>query len=242
MFCGFLKQSTAATVLIGPVSPFAGGFITSFTADILGISKNGSDSAAFGSSGTTYTHRGSDHGAGMYNIPLSTSDTDTLGRLDLIMGHSAADSNAINHASRRWAFTVLPENTYDSLIAGTSTLLTPYAKDDVSEAHTWYWTKQSKGDHSPKIIQVHDSFDSTLAFDLTNRLSPGATINSIVSVTCNVGTVTISNIAKTSSGLKVMFDITGLVEGDNPTFTAVVQGTDSAKDLAFTGALQARRG
>ncbi len=74
MFGGFLKQSTAATVLIGPAVDATDGFtfenaLTISQADIR-LSKNG---AAFAqtndATGATFMENG------MYSVPLDTTDT-----------------------------------------------------------------------------------------------------------------------------------------------------------------------
>ena len=110
----FLKQSTAATVVLGPFIDTSDGF-TALTALTISqsdvrLSKNG---AAFAQANeaTSATHMEN----GYYSKPLNTTDTGTLGRLKVCVSESGA--------LPVWnEYTVLPANVYDSFIAGTDTL------------------------------------------------------------------------------------------------------------------------
>lgn len=110
----YLKQSTAATVKLGPfvddsdgVTPETG--LTISQADIR-LSKNG------GAFAQTHNATGATHDEnGWYGIPLDTTDTDTLGRLQVAVYESGA--------LPVWAeFMVVPANVYDSLVAGSDNL------------------------------------------------------------------------------------------------------------------------
>lgn len=115
----WLKQSTAATVKLGPFLDDTDGktaetALTIKKADVR-LSKNGGDMAA------AHADQGaSDAGAahdelGYYDISLDTTDTDTLGRLKIMVHESGA--------LPVWQdFQVLPANTFDSLVAGTDYL------------------------------------------------------------------------------------------------------------------------
>jgi hypothetical protein len=111
---GFLKQTTAATVKIGPFldatdgNSSEGGLTIGYAA--IRLSKNGGNLAAK-SSEVTCTH----DELGWYDCPLATTDTNTLGRLQL-MAHVAG-------ALPVWhAFEVLPANVFDSLVGGSDYL------------------------------------------------------------------------------------------------------------------------
>lgn len=109
-----LKQSTAATIKLGPfvdstdgVTPETG--LTISQADIR-LSKNG---GAFAQSNNI---AGAVHDEnGWYGIPLDTTDTGTLGRLQV----AVYESGALPCFSD---FMVVPANVYDSLVAGTDVL------------------------------------------------------------------------------------------------------------------------
>jgi hypothetical protein len=88
-FCGFLKQSTAATVVLGPFVDSTDGVtaetaLTISQADVR-LSKN---AAAFAQANeaTSATHMEN----GYYSKPLSTTDTNTLGRLAVAVAESGA--------------------------------------------------------------------------------------------------------------------------------------------------------
>jgi len=109
-----LKQSTAATVQVGPfvddgdgVTPETG--LTISQADIR-LSKVG---AAFAQ---THNAAGATHDEnGWYRVPLDTTDTNTIGKLTVAVYESGALPVWVE-------FEVVPANIYDSLVAGTDYL------------------------------------------------------------------------------------------------------------------------
>jgi len=110
----FLKQSTAYTAKIGPFLDSTDGNtqevgLTIAQADVM-LSKNGGAFAAKNDA-TSCTH----DAKGMYGCPLNTTDTGTLGKLQLLV--HVAGALAVWHD-----FMVLPANVYDSLIGGTDYL------------------------------------------------------------------------------------------------------------------------
>jgi hypothetical protein len=110
----WLKQSTAATVVIGAFVDSTDGAsaetaLTLSQADIR-LSKN---AAAFAqkSESSSATHMEN----GWYSCALDTTDTGTVGRLTLAVNESGA--LPVWHQ-----FMVLPANVYDSLVAGSDFL------------------------------------------------------------------------------------------------------------------------
>lgn len=109
-----LKQSTAATVVLGPFVDDTDGKtaetgLTIAQADIR-LSKNG---AAFAqtnnSAGATHMENG------YYSVPLDTTDTGTLGRVTVAVSESGA--------LPVWReFHIVPANTYDSIVSGSDYL------------------------------------------------------------------------------------------------------------------------
>lgn len=104
-----LKQSTAVTIKLGPFVDDADGktaetALTISQADIR-LSKNGGDIAQTNStSGATHDE------LGYYNVPLDTTDTNTLGRLMVAVSESGA--------LPVWKdFVVVPANVFDSLFS-----------------------------------------------------------------------------------------------------------------------------
>lgn len=104
-----LKQSTAVTVKLGPFVDAGDGAtlesgLTLSQADIR-LSKNGGDFAQTNNSaGATYDE------SGFYDVPLDTTDTNTLGNLVVVI----SESGALLVFAR---FMVLPANVYDSLFS-----------------------------------------------------------------------------------------------------------------------------
>jgi hypothetical protein len=77
-----LKQSTTATVTVGPVLDANGAAVTTAVVGDFRISKNGTPATL---SGATVTHDAN----GYYTIALTTSNTDTVGRLEIYSGNTA---------------------------------------------------------------------------------------------------------------------------------------------------------
>jgi hypothetical protein len=110
----FLKYNTAATVTMGPfvdkgdgVTPETG--LAAGTVDEIGVYKHDATALTDISGTTTFTHRA----GGMYTMTLSTSDTNTVGRMT---AYVRDDSVCLPV----WKdFMVLPANVYDSFVAGS---------------------------------------------------------------------------------------------------------------------------
>lgn len=114
----FLKQSTSVKVVVGPFvdetdqkTPETG--ITLGAADHAEIIKHDSGSVVDISSNTWAAITSAD---GLYNLTLSTTDTNTVGMLTVYV----ADTSVCQPVKQ--TFMVLPANAYDSLIGGTDTL------------------------------------------------------------------------------------------------------------------------
>lgn len=112
---GFIKQSTAHTFQLGPFIDDTDGKTAetglTIAAAAVFLSKHGGAAAAKNDS-TALTSTGDDRG--YYDCVLNTTDTNTVGNLK-VMAH-------ISGALPVWQeFTVLPANSYDSLVGGTDT-------------------------------------------------------------------------------------------------------------------------
>lgn len=104
-----LKQSTTATILVGPVLDSDGAAYTSAVIGDFNITKNGSTAALAASATATHSHNG------MYLIALTTGNTDTVGRLDVSM-------NNASYAMTNHRYEVLTADQFDALITnGTVT-------------------------------------------------------------------------------------------------------------------------
>jgi len=123
-----LKQSTAITIQLGPfvdstdgVTPETG--LTISQSDVM-LSKNGA-AYAQKNDATAATHDQN----GWYRVPINATDTGTLGRLIV----SVYESGALPV----WReFTVVPANTYDSLVSGSDYLQTDAIQIEGSDATT----------------------------------------------------------------------------------------------------------
>lgn len=110
----WLRQSTAVTIKLGPFLDSTDGVtaetgLTIAQADVR-LSKNGGDYAQKNEA-TSATH----DELGEYDVPLDTTDTNTLGRLKIVVAASGAIPV--------WKeFMVVPANVYDALIAGSDNL------------------------------------------------------------------------------------------------------------------------
>lgn len=110
----YLKQSTSATLKIGPFLDEDDGKtaetgLTIAQADVR-LSKNGGNMAQKNEA-TSCTH----DEIGVYDCPIDTTDTNTLGRLQLFVHESGA--LPVYHEC-----IVIPANEYDSLISGSDDL------------------------------------------------------------------------------------------------------------------------
>ncbi len=120
-----LKQSTAVTVKFGPFLDSTDGNtvedgLTIQKADVR-LSKNGGDMAAANADQGVADAGAAHDEIGYYDISLDATDTNTLGRLK-VMIHEAG-------ALAVWQeYMVLPANAYDSLVAGSD-----YLQADVVE-------------------------------------------------------------------------------------------------------------
>jgi len=96
-----LRQSATATVTVGPVLDANGAAVTTAVVGDFRISKNGTPATL---SGATVTHDAN----GYYTIALTTSNTDTVGRLEIYSGNTAQAT-----AVHNW--TVLLASVFDAL-------------------------------------------------------------------------------------------------------------------------------
>lgn len=109
-----LKQSTATTLVVGPIVDSADASAetgqTIAQADVL-LWKEGGTTLAQKNDATSATHRSN----GLYTVPVNTTDTNTLGQL--IVNVAKAGTLVF-----RDDYMVVPANVYDSLVLGTDVL------------------------------------------------------------------------------------------------------------------------
>jgi hypothetical protein len=122
----FLKQSTAATVEVGPVldangDPYTGAVIGDFN-----LTKNGTTAAMASPAGATHSHNGT------YLVALTTGNTDTLGRLSISM-------NKATYAMTIFRYEVLAANQFDAIVTNGNLTLATIADavwDEAYSGHT----------------------------------------------------------------------------------------------------------
>jgi len=102
-----LKQSTAATVLVGPVLDSAGLAITTAVIGDFQLTKNGSSAALASPATATHSHNGN------YLIALSTGNTDTAGRLVITVNNAA-------QAMGTHRYTVLVASVFDAIVTNAT--------------------------------------------------------------------------------------------------------------------------
>jgi hypothetical protein len=108
-----IRQSTARTVIVGPILDADGVAVTDGVVGDLKISKNGAAPAALNGS-ATLTHRHTGH----YSLALTTSDTDTVGTAQITIDDTV-------NAMPPKELTVIEEAVYDALYAASATGLLP---------------------------------------------------------------------------------------------------------------------
>jgi hypothetical protein len=108
-----IRQSTARSVIVGPILDADGVAVTDAVISNLKISKNGAAPAALNGS-ATLTHRHTGH----YSLALTTSDTDTVGTAQITI------DDTVNSMPPK-ELTVIEEAVYDALYAASATGLLP---------------------------------------------------------------------------------------------------------------------
>lgn len=113
MFCGYLRQSTAATIMLGPIVDDDGITVatglTISQADVR-LSKNAGNMAQKNES-TSCTH----DELGVYTCPLDTTDTNTLGLLDVVVQESG-------NLVARQSYMVITAGEWDRLMSASGAI------------------------------------------------------------------------------------------------------------------------
>jgi hypothetical protein len=102
-----LKQSTAASVLVGPVLDSSGAAYTGAAIADFNLTKNGVSAAMAAAATATHDHNG------MYVIGLTTANVNTLGRLEV-------SCNKATYAMPAYRAEVLTAETFDGLVTNAA--------------------------------------------------------------------------------------------------------------------------
>jgi hypothetical protein len=234
-FGGFLRQSTAVDVLVGPFVSSTDGdtemtALTISQGDVL-LSKNG-QAMAQKNDNTALAHDAD----GYYNCELDATDTNTVGQLTLTV-HEAT-SLAVRHD-----FQVVEEAVYDALYAASAVgpLLANSNGSGLTEAG-------GTGDHLTAINLPDQTMNIT--GNITGNLSGsvGSVTGAVGSVTGAVGSVTGSvggNVTGSIGSLaaQAKLDVnaevdTALADYDGPTNAEMEARTLAAASYATATALQ----
>ena len=104
------KQSTAATLIVGPILDSTGAEYASAVIGDLSISKNGGTLTALAAA-ATLTHIAN----GQYTLVMTTGNLDTLGRLQITCNKSTYQIPPIG-------LNIVPAMVFDSMVLGTDVL------------------------------------------------------------------------------------------------------------------------
>lgn len=116
-----LKQSTAATILVGPVLDSTGAAYTGMAIADFNLTKNGTTAAMAAAASVTHSHEGH------YLLTFTTGNTDTLGRL-------AVSCNKSGYAMPPARFTVLAAAAFDTLVTNGTLASTTSGRTIVTDA------------------------------------------------------------------------------------------------------------
>jgi hypothetical protein len=235
----YLKQSTASqSLLIGPFLDDADGntALTSLTISNTDIrlSKNGANIVAKNSGGGTHDE------IGYYTITLDATDTNTVGRLQLMVHEAGA--LPVYHE-----LTVLEEAIYDALIGASATGLLPANVTEVEG-----------GDASDALLAaanaaiVANHLDHLLAVTYDPASKPGAPdalLNELVESDGGVARYTANALeeAPTGGSAPTVGEITADIDANSTQLAAIKVRTDNLPDdpadqslvIAATNALAA---
>ena len=214
------KQSTAATLIVGPILDSTGAEYTSAVIGDLSISKNGGTLTAMASA-ATLTHIAN----GQYTLVTTTGNLDTLGRAQITCNKSTYQMPTVN-------LMVVPANVFDSMVLGTDAL-------DVSAIQFSGQTiTAAAGVTVPSSIASPTNITAATGVVLSGVTHTGAVIPTVSTVTNGV-TVTTNN-DKTGYTASTVSDKTGyslLATTGLGNQTANITGSLSGSVGSVTGAV-----
>ena len=164
------KQSTAATLIVGPILDSTGAEYTSAVIGDLSISKNGGTLTALAAA-ATLTHIAN----GQYTLVMTTGNLDTLGRAQITCNKSTYQMPEVR-------LMVVPAMVFDSMILGSD-------RFDVNVTHVTD-TAQTDGDIYASQVAVAGYIDTEvgaiktktdqLTFTTANKVDSTAVLDSTV--------------------------------------------------------------
>lgn len=139
----WVKQSTAATLIVGPILDSAGAEYASAVIGDLSISKNGGTLTALAAA-ATLTHIAN----GQYTLVMTTGNLDTLGRLQITCNKSTYQMPEVR-------LMVVPAMVFDSMILGSD-------RFDVNVTHVTD-TAQTAGDIYASQVAIAGYIDTEVS-------------------------------------------------------------------------------
>jgi len=184
----FLKQSTSAVVLVGPVLDASGVAVTTAVIGDFTLTKNGTSAAM---SGNTISHAHNGH----YAITLTATNTDTIGRLTISVNNTAQAMPVF-----RWD--ICQPSVYDALFtnAVNATGGLPAATGAISALAGAVSTLTAAGVRSELAVEL-GRIDTTVGSRLATAsytAPDNATIGSISTNLVTVNTNVLSRLAASS--------------------------------------------
>ena len=174
-----LKQSTAATTIVGPILDSAGAVYTGAVIGDLNITKNGTTAAMAAAATLTHDHNGH------YILVLTSGNTDTLGRLDITV-------NKNTYAMPPKVFEVLSAAMFDAIV--TNGTLSTHTAADV-------WLSGSRTltalDEDTTVIDIDGTTIGAVLGAVGSVIGNvgGNVVGSVASVTGNVGGNVVGSVA-----------------------------------------------
>ena len=172
----FLKQSTSAVVLVGPVLDASGVAVTTAVIGDFTLSKNGTSATM---SGNTISHSHNGH----YAITLTAANTDTIGRLTISVNNTAQAMPVF-----RWD--ICQPTVYDALFtnATNTTGGLPAATGAISALAGAVSTLTAAGVRSELAVEL-GRMDATVSSRLAASAYTAPDNATISTISINLGTV-----------------------------------------------------
>ena len=227
-FCGYLKQSTSATIKFGPFVDASDG--VTLETGLATALDNATTGIRVSKEGGNYADRNDATAPvydemGEYDVVLSTTDTNTLGRLRIIFEEAATCLPV-------WQdYVVLAANVYDSLVGGGDSL-------DVNASQ---WAGSATAGTDTAVATAPTNFADLAIASGDGRVEANVEEVGGTNVTQSggvlaVNTLQISGDATAADNAELFFDGTGYAGGTTP-LNVQVSGIDT--DAISAAALSA---
>jgi hypothetical protein len=159
------KQSTAATLIVGPILDSTGAEFTTAVIGDLSLSKNGDTLTALASA-ATLTHVAN----GQYTLVMTTGNLDTLGRAQITCNKATYQMPAVN-------LMVVPAMVFDSMILGTDVLTADVTQIGGDTQSATDLKDFADAGYDPATNTVAAVLDSASIDAIWNEVLTGATHN-----------------------------------------------------------------